>query len=156
MIELAVAVALVVPATCPATDARAELLSLHEKTRQAHLRGDAAMIAETIGAQLLFAEDGVLRRQTRAEVAKFFTAYFQRVRYREWSDASPPVVTVSPDGHIAWMAVAVDAKYTRADKPGEADKSFKSSWIATYRRDNCAWRMTGMASDVVETKPAGS
>ena len=156
MIELAVALALVAPASCPATDASAELLSLHEKTRQAHLRGDAALVAETIGDQLLFAEDGVLRTQTRADVAKFFAGYFSRVRYREWSDASPPVITVSPDGQLAWMAVAVEAKYTRADKPAEAEKSFKSSWIATYRRDNCAWRMTGMASDVGETPATGS
>jgi hypothetical protein len=153
MIELALALALVAPATCPPTNARAELLSLHEKTRQAHLRGDAAMVAETIGDQLLFAEDGVLRTQSKAQVEQFFSGYFKRVRYREWRDASPPVVTVSPDGQIAWMAVAVEAAYTRADKPAEAEKSFKSSWIATYQRDNCAWRMTGMASDVVDTPP---
>jgi hypothetical protein len=51
---------------------------------------------------------------------------------------------------MAWMAVAVEAKYTRADKPEEGEKRFKSSWIATYSRDNCVWRMTGIASDVVE------
>ena len=60
------------------------------------------------------------------------------------------MVTISPDGQMAWMAVEVAAKYTRADKPAEGERSFKSSWIATYARDNCAWRMTGIASEVVE------
>jgi len=150
MIAVAVAVSLAAPAACPATDAKAELLAIHETTRQAHLRGDAAPIAATTADQLLLAENGVIRRQSKAQVAQFFAGYFQRVRYREWRDASPPVVAVSADGSMAWMAVAVEARYTRADKPAEGEKSFKSSWIATFERQNCAWRMTGIASDVVE------
>ncbi len=150
MVAVAVAVSLLAASTCPATSARAELLSLHETTRQAHLRGDAAPIAATIGEQLLLAENGVLRRQSKAEVERFFAGYFKRVRYRQWRDVSPPVVAISPDGNMAWMAVEVEARYTRADKPAEGEKSFKSSWIATYQRDNCVWRMTGIASDVVE------
>lgn len=150
MIAVAVALSLAAPSACPASNATAELLAIHETTRQAHLRGDAAPIAATIGDQLLLAENGALRRQSNAEVAQFFTGYFKRVRYRQWRDVSPPVVTISPDGEMAWMAVAVEAKYTRADKPAEGEKSFKSSWIATYQRDNCAWRMTAIASDVVD------
>ncbi len=150
MIAIAVAVSLLPTSTCPATSARAELLSLHETTRQAHLRGNAAAIAATIGDQLLFAENGMLRRQSNAEVTQFFTGYFKRVRYRQWRDVSPPVVMISPDGEMAWMAVEVEAQYTRVDKPAGGEKSFKSSWIATYQRDKCVWRMTGIASDVVE------
>ena len=150
MLAVAIAVSLAAAATCPATDARAELLALHEAARQAHLRGDAALITAATADQLLLAENGALRTQSKAEVAQFFSGYFKRVRYREWRDVSPPVVTVSPDGQMAWMAVAVEARYTRADKPADGEKSFKSSWIATYARDNCAWRMTGIASDVVE------
>ena len=150
MIAIAMAVSLIAPAACPAADAKAELLSLHEATRQAHLRGDAAPMSAGIGDQLLLAENGKIRIQSKAEVAQFFTGYFKRVRYREWRDVSPPVVVVSPDGKMAWMAVEVEAKYTRADKPAESEKSFKSSWIATYQRDKCAWRMAGIASDVVD------
>jgi hypothetical protein len=150
MIAVAVAVSLFAPSTCPATNARAELISVHETTRQAHLRGDASLISATIGDQLLLAENGGIRVQTNAQVTQFFSGYFNRVRYREWRDVSPPVVEISPDGQMAWMAVGVDARYTRADKPAEGEKSFKSSWIATFKRDKCAWRMTGIASDVVE------
>ncbi len=135
---------------CPTTDARAELLAMHEKTRQAHLQGDGAAIAESIGDQLLMADNGTLRTQSKADVAQFFAGYLKRVRYSEWRDVSLPIVTISPDGQMAWMAVEVTAKYSRADKPADGETSFKSSWIATYARDNCAWRMTGIASDVVE------
>lgn len=150
MIGVALAALLLAPGPCPATGSKAELLALHETTRQAHLRGDAAMMAATIGDQLLLAENGAIRVQSHAEVGQFFTGYFKRVRYRQWRDVSPPIVSISPDGEMAWMAVGVEARYTRADKPAEGEKSFRSSWIATYARHDCAWRMTGIASDVVE------
>ena len=150
MIPVAVAVALAASSSCPATDATAELLALHEMTRQAHLTGEAAPIAGTIGDQLLLAENGTIRMQSNAEVAQFFTGYLKRVRYSQWRDVSPPLVTVSPDGHLAWMAVEVEAKYRRTDKLADGEKSFRSSWIATYARDKCAWRMTGIASNIAE------
>ena len=150
MIAAAVAASLAASPTCPATDPRAEVLALHETTREAHLRGDAALIADTIGDRLLLAENGTIRIQSNSEVAQFFTGYLKRVRYRQWRDVTPPVVEISPDGQMAWMAVAIEALYTRADKPEDGEKSFKSSWIATYQRDDCAWRMTGIASDIVE------
>lgn len=150
MISVAIAVSFVAAQSCPATDAKAELLSLHEATRQAHLQGDAAGIAGTIGDRLLLAENGTIRIQSKAEVTDFFTRYLKRVRYSEWRDVSPPTVTISPDGRMAWMAVALEAKYTSVDKPAEPEKAFKSSWIATYERDQCVWRMTGIASDIAE------
>jgi hypothetical protein len=150
MFAVALAVSLAAPQPCPVSDPRAAILVLHEKAREAHLRGDAALIAAGMGDRLLFAEDGGIRIQTNAQVAEFFTGYFKRVRYRQWRDVSPPRVEVSPDGEMGWMAVAVEAHYTRADKPDEGEKTFKSSWIATYKRDQCSWRMTGIASDVVQ------
>ena len=150
MIAVAVAASLVAAATCPGNDPRAEVLSLHETTRLAHLRGDAALIASTIGDQLLLVENGGIRTQSNAQVAQFFTGYFKRVRYRQWRDVSAPIVEISPDGEMAWMAVEIQAHYTRTDKPAEGEKGFKSSWIAIFERDRCTWRMRGIASDVVE------
>ena len=150
MITVAIAISFAAQATCPAGDPKAELLALHETTRQAHLQGDAALVAGTIADQLLLAENGSIRTQSNAAAEQFFTSYFKRVRYREWRDVTPPAVIVSADGTLAWMAVGVEAHYTRLDKPAEAEKSFKSSWIATYQRDKCRWRMTGIASDLAE------
>jgi hypothetical protein len=145
-----VAASLASASICPVTDAKAELLSLHEQARQAHLQGKAELLADSLADVLLLAEKGVIETRSKAEVTRFYQGYLQRVRYSEWRDAGPPVVTVSPDGTMAWMAIAVEANYTRADKPAEGVKSFKSSWIATYTRDKCRWRMTGIASSVAE------
>ena len=151
MISPLVAFSLAAAQACPATHAEAEILALHETARQAHLNGDAALLTAATADRLLLADNGDIRVQSKAEIGQFFAGYFSRVRYREWSDAAPPIVRISPDGRLAWMAVAVKARYSRIDKPAEGEKAFKSSWIATYERNGCAWRMTGIASDVVDT-----
>jgi hypothetical protein len=71
------------------------------------------------------------------------------VKYLEWSDAAPSVVNVSPDHRMGWMAVKVRARYIERAKPEAGEKAFKSSWIATYQRVGCEWKMTGNASAVV-------
>ena len=150
MIAIAAAISIAAaPAPCPAADLRAEALAAHETTRQAHLRGDAALLASRVADTLVLADNGAVRVQSNAEVAQFFTGYFKRTRYAQWRDTKPPVVAISPDGQMAWMAVELVARYTRADKPNDGEKTFKSSWIATYKRDKCAWQLTGIASNVV-------
>jgi hypothetical protein len=150
MIGLAAAISIATQAACPSTDLRAEILATHEMARQAHLRGDAALIASATSDQLLLADNGAVRVQSKSEVSRYFTDYFKRLNYLEWRDVKPPFVAVSPDGQMAWMAVQLAARYTRADKPADGEKSFKSSWIATYKREECAWRMTGIASNIVD------
>src|SRR4051794_32414036 len=132
MIGVALAASLAAQPVCPATDPRAEVLAVHETTRRAHLSGDAALLATTAADRLVVADGGAVRLQTHDELAEFYAGYFKRVRYRQWRDASPPIVTISPDGQMAWMAVAVEARYTQIDKPAEGEKTFRSSWIATY------------------------
>ena len=149
MIGFVIAASLAAQPICPATDLRAELIGVQETTRRAHLSGDARLLASTAADHLLLADNGAVRVQSQAEVAQFYEGYFKRVRYRQWRDVSPPRVTISPDGQMAWMAVEVEAQYSQTDKPAEGDKTFKSSWIATFQRKDCAWKMTGMASNVV-------
>jgi hypothetical protein len=50
---------------------------------------------------------------------------------------------------MGWMAVKVRARYIERAKPEAGEKAFKSSWIATYQRVGCEWKMTGNASAVV-------
>ena len=146
---LIAAASLAQAAACPAADLRSELIEVHEAARTAHLKGDASLMAAHSDDRITMADRGTVRVQTRQEVTSFFEGYFKRVRYGEWSDQAPPTVVVSPDGQLGSMAVAISARYTTADAPS-VEKAFKSSWIATYRRVGCAWKMTGNASNIVQ------
>lgn len=131
-------------------EAAAELRAAHETARRAHLEGNAELMAPGMAAQLLSASNGDLSLSPKDEMIGFFKAYFARVKYLEWSDAAPLVIEVSPDGQMGWMAVKVRARYLERAKPEAGEKAFKSSWIATYRRVGCEWKMTGISSAVID------
>ena len=130
-------------------EAAAGLRAAHETSRRAHMQGDAALMAPGMADTVVLASNGDLMVNSKEKVIAFFKGYFERVKYLEWSDEAPPVVTVSPDGRMGWMAVKVRARYLDRTKPEAGEKAFKSSWIATYQRVGCDWKMTGNASDVV-------
>lgn len=131
-------------------EAAAGLRAAHETARRAHLEGDAELMAPELADQVVLVSKGDLSVIPRDGLISFFKAYFARVKYLEWSDSEPPRIDVSPDGQMGWMSVKVRARYLERAKPEAGEKAFKSSWIATYRRIGCEWRMTGNASAVVD------
>lgn len=130
-------------------EAVGELRAAHEMARRAHLEGNAELLAPGIADQMVLVSNGNISVNPRAAMISFFRSYFTRVRYLEWSDAAPPVINVSPDGQLGWMAVQVRARYLDRANPEAGEKTFRSSWIATYERIGCEWKMTGNASAVV-------
>ena len=131
-------------------EAAAELRAAHEAARRAHLEGNAELMAPGMADQMVLVSNGDVSVNPKEKMISFFKGYFARVKYLEWSDAAPPMINVSPDGQIGWMAVKVRARYLERAKPEAAERAFKSSWIATYQRVGCEWKMTGNASAVVD------
>ncbi len=131
-------------------EATAGLRAAHEAARRAHLEGNAELMAPGMADQMVLVTNGNLSVNPKEKMISFFKGYFARVKYLEWSDAAPPIITVSPDGQMGWMAVKVRARYIEQAKPEAAEKAFKSSWIATYQRVGCEWKMTGNSSAVVD------
>jgi hypothetical protein len=130
-------------------EAVAELRAAHEAARRAHLDGDVSLMAPGMAEQMVLVSNGNMTMNPKEKTRSFFDSYFKRVKYLEWSDAEPPLINVSPDGQMGWMAVKVRARYVDREKPEAGEKSFRSSWIATYQRVGCQWKMTGNASAVV-------
>lgn len=130
-------------------EATAELRAAHETQRRAHLEGNAELMGPGMAEQMVLVSNADLSVNPKEKMIGFFKGYFARVKHLEWSDAAPAVINVSPDGRIAWMAVKVRARYLERAKPEAGEKAFKSSWIATYERVGCEWKMTGNASAVV-------
>ena len=129
--------------------AAAELRATHETSRRAHLEGKAELMAPGMADRFVLVSNGDLTVMPREKMISFFKGYFAGVKYLEWSDVAPPTIHVSLDGRMGWMAVQVRARYLDRTKPEAGEKAFKSSWIATYERVGCDWKMTGNSSAVV-------
>lgn len=131
-------------------EAAEELRAIHEAARRAHLEGNAELMAPGMADQMVVVSNGDLSVNPKEKMIAFFRGYFAKVQYLEWSDAAPPIVHVSPDGRTGWMAVKIRARLLDRAKPQAGEKKFKSSWISTFERVGCDWRMTGNASALVD------
>ena len=125
----------------PDTDA---LLALHRHAREAHLTGNAELLASGTANHLLVISRAKIHRQSREDVRNFFEQYLAETKYSMWDDVVAPEVRVSPDRRMAWMAVHIRA---RAKQAGE-DLDFESAWIATYEKHGGQWRMTTISSSI--------
>lgn len=132
------------------SEAAAGIQAAHEAARRAHLEGNAELMAPGMADEMALVSNGNISVNPKEKMIDFFKGYFARVKYLEWSDAAPPVIHVSPDGQMGWIGVKVRARYVDRAKPEAGEKAFKSSWIATYERVGCEWKMTGNSSAVVD------
>jgi hypothetical protein len=138
---------------CPADpDPAATILQLHENARRAHLQSDVSIMADGWAQEVVSSSRGELSVNRKEAIVEMFDKYLRQVRYSEWRDVEPPLVRVSPDGKVAWMAVRLVATLTPTADPAKVE-SFKSSWVATYERRDCRWRMTAIASSVLPDPP---
>lgn len=127
------------------TDAdRQAILGLQAQAQQAHLTGNAALLASRMADKIVLVQNGVVQQTTREEVQSHFAQYFAEVRYSEWEDVAPPEVHISADGKTAWGIFQIKAALTHNN--GDPPEAFVSSWIATYTKGASGWQQVAISS----------
>jgi hypothetical protein len=129
---------------------RAELEALRailEMDRQAHLRTDAPALVSNLADTLVDVADGEISFQTRDEVEESFAAYLDGAEYRVWEDMEAPIIRLSEDLTMAWVARRVRVARDEPDGEGGTRRSqFVGAWISTYEKRDGEWKMTAVAS----------
>ena len=121
---------------------------LHRNLLAAHCIGDASLMAALSAPEVISANRGELTSTTNAELEKRFAALFEALDYTEYHDLSDPVVEVSADGTVAWIAVN-----TRATGIARAtDQPFDDqwAWIMTAQKIDGRWLHKANASNRLE------
>lgn len=126
------------------------LLRVNQRQREAHLEHDARAMVETLADGFVSIEDGVVSRPGRSQLMARFQAYFARVRIHEWEDVGEPLVQVSADGSLAWMAVQKRVRLTEADG---RTRTTVFAWLATFEKRQGRWLQTSVTS-TREPEPA--
>ena len=125
------------------------LLAIHARDRQAHLKGDANLLVASVADHLINVEYGKVEIVTREQMRQQFTQRFERVKYSSWEDTAPPKIYASPDGQMAWMVIEIKARLGDRSGPNAGvERSFVSSWIATFEKQRGEWRGVAISSGV--------
>ncbi len=134
------------PASDPDAD-RAALLRLHDLQREAHISKQAQLLTGTFADTFYSIARGRVTTPTRAESDARLSAYFAQSTFLEWDDIAPPIVSVSPDGQMAYIIVQKRVRLTSPDStghPGEERTDF--AWLETWEKRDGQWRLTTVAS----------
>lgn len=128
-------------------EAEDQIRGLLELDRRAHLEIDAGLLVQHLADTLVSVANGEVQFETREQAASFFASYFEGAVYHAWDDLMPPIVRVSADAQMAWVARKVRVDREEPAEDGERRRrEFVAAWIATYERSGEGWRMTSVAS----------
>src|SRR5215207_1912471 len=97
---------------------RAELLRLHDLQRTAHLEKRADLLVASFADSLLNISGGALTLRSPAESRARLQSYFDQATFEEWEDLAPPLIRISPDGHMAYVVVQKSVRLIAADSAG--------------------------------------
>ena len=125
-----------------------QLLALHQKVLEAHLKSDVDILLADEGDSYVIANRGSVTHPAKEARRQRLGPYLQATRFEEYRDEIPPVVTVSQDGTLGWVVVQVYARGQQTTAEGTAvPLEFVSAWIELYEKQNDRWRRTGNVSN---------
>lgn len=126
---------------------REEVLARHALEREAHIDRNVDLLLSLMADDFVMIDEGEVRKPTRDEQKKRFTAYFGAVRFRKWDDVAPPAVRVSADGTLATVIVKKEVVIDLADAAPEAKpQRTVFAWMETWEKRKGRWMLVAVCS----------
>jgi hypothetical protein len=130
-----------------AETAKAELLALHQADRRAHFHHDVDALVASLPTEFIYVRDGKIQTQTKEDLRKRFTEYFQGAEFSTWNDLEPPIIQASPDGLMGWMVLRVKIAYSKTDAAGKkTQEQSVIAWMSVYEKHDGKWLHVANAS----------
>jgi hypothetical protein len=130
-----------------AETAKAELLALHQADRRAHFHHDVDALVASLPSEFIYVRDGKFQAQTKDDLRRRFTGYFQGAEFSAWDDLEPPIIHASPDGQMGWMVVRVKVAYSKTDAAGKkTQEQSVIAWMSVYEKHEGKWVHVANAS----------
>jgi hypothetical protein len=126
-----------------------ELVAAHERGLAAHRASDAEALVANQAPEGTVSGRGVLSTSTRAGMLERMRGYLGSIRFTRYVDTAVPVVAVSADGTLGWLACQIDAAGERTVDGRTEPLAYAFSWVELYARapDLAApWLAIGNAS----------
>ena len=119
---------------------KAELLRLHQSSREAHFKTDVDALLQNSPEEMISVSRGKISRPSKEDARKMFTGYFRDAKYYEWDDVEEPIVRVSNDASMAWMITRTKVRRVQRKADGaEQEEKFIYAGIMTYEKRDGRW-----------------
>lgn len=125
----------------------ADLAAAHARVIDAHRRSDVEGILEDEAEASSVVNRGALLETRRDALRERLGGYLAATRFTRYEDVALPVVAVSRDGSLGWVACQIEAEGTQTGASGEATPiAYGFSWVELYSHATGRWLRIGNAS----------
>lgn len=130
-----------------------EIAAAHERVMAAHRASDAEMMTAADAELTTVSGRGRLTEVKRSDQLERMRAYLGAIRFSRYEDTVVPVISLSRDGSLAWLACEQEAEGVRTVDGRTEPIAYAFSWVELYARDTgasppSAWRAIGNASSL--------
>jgi hypothetical protein len=123
-----------------------EIAARHEEVMAAHRASDAERLAAGGAEVATVSGRGELRESRRADFIERMRGYLGSIRFSRYADTAVPVVAVSADGTLGWLACQMEAEGVRTAEGKTEPIAYAFSWVELYARPNAAARWTAIGN----------
>jgi hypothetical protein len=125
-----------------------ELLKLHQKALDAHLKSNIAMLLEDESDEYVVVSDGEVSHPSKKEREAFLGPYLRATRFETYKDLIPPIVQISADERLGWVIAQISAKGVQKKADGsDGNLEFVCAWIELYENKEGRWMRIGNVSN---------
>jgi hypothetical protein len=123
------------------------IVALHERGMQAHRDGDVeALVGDQVEAGIVSGR-GQLTGNTREATRRRLGPYLSSTTFERYTDVVAPVVCVSRDGTLGWLACEMEASGVRRTASGEREPlELHYTWVELVVARDGRWWRNGNAS----------
>jgi hypothetical protein len=130
----------------------AEIAAAHERVMAAHRASDADLLTADAAERSTVSGRGRLSEVTRDEQSARMRGYLGAIRFSRYQDTAVPVIALSEDGSLAWLACEMEAEGIRTAEGRSEPIAYAFSWTEFYGRgpadaqNRRPWRAIGNSS----------
>jgi len=130
----------------------AEIAAAHERVMAAHRASDAELLTADAAERSTVSGRGRLSEVTRDEQRARMRDYLGAIRFSRYQDTAVPVIALSEDGSLAWLACEMEAEGIRTVEGRSEAIAYAFSWTEFYARgpadaqNRRPWRAIGNSS----------
>lgn len=128
----------------------AGLAAAHARTLEAHRRSDVRLLLADAAEASTVSGRGRLSASSREELAARLGPYLESIDFTRYEDVAVPVVAVSADGTLGWLACQIEAAgSSRVAKLADGSPepiAYGFSWLELYAQAEGTWQNIGNAS----------
>jgi hypothetical protein len=130
-----------------------DLAAAHERVMAAHRASDAELMTADDAERSTVSGRGRLIEVKREDQRARMREYLGSIRFSRYEDTAVPVIALSLDGSLGWLACEQEAEGIRTVDGKSEPIAYAFSWVELYARDagtaqHRPWRAIGNASSL--------